>query len=198
MPASAQRMPYIKFLDGLRCISILWVILLHLSLPQEGRLLEFVASHGWMGVDMFFVISGYLITTILLHEHSATGAISLPRFYVRRALRIWPAYYAVIAIMIGAALITRSVDVLHTIKWPALYLTNVYAGYHRTENVTFLTSWSLALEEQFYLLWPLLLFVNVRWAMRTAIGAVVGVLAWRAWLVFHIPPGVEAMRRIFY
>lgn len=192
--------PYYRYLDGLRCLSVFWVILIHLKF-HGGRLLEFVAGHGWMGVDMFFVISGFLITGILLREHNGTGQISLRNFYARRILRIWPAYYLLLAIITLLALCRVGSDapmILNTIKWPAMYLTNAYAGYHRTETVACLISWSLSLEEQFYLLWPLLLFLSVKRAWRIALATIVAVTIWRTWLTFHIAPGVLAMRRIFY
>jgi peptidoglycan/LPS O-acetylase OafA/YrhL len=199
-PPNTAGIPYFRYLDGLRCLSVFWVILLHLRL-QGGRALEFIAGHGWMGVDMFFVISGFLITGILLREHASTGRISLSRFYARRALRIWPAYYALLGAITVAALLGLTSDasmILHTIRWPATYLTNAYAGYNRTESVAFLPSWSLSLEEQFYLVWPILLFLSVRRAGAMAITVIGAVTVWRTWLTFHMPPGIFAMRRIFY
>ncbi len=193
-------MHYVPFLDGLRCISILWVILIHLRFRGD-RLYEFVASHGWMGVDMFFVISGYLITTILLREYQSRGRISLRNFYVRRILRIWPAYYMTLAIVAALALAGIGAHpemVLRTIRWPAMYLTNAYAGFNRTESCALLVSWSLSLEEQFYLLWPLLLFFGPKRALKIAIATIVAVTVWRTWLTFHIAPGMMAMRRLFY
>lgn len=190
--------PYYRYLDGLRCFSVFWVILIHLKL-HGGRAFEFVAGHGWMGVDMFFVISGFLITSLLLREHERTGGISLGRFYARRILRIWPAYYLLLGILVALALLGLAPSMtLSTIKWPLMYLTNAYAGYHRTETVAFLPSWSLSLEEQFYLLWPLLLFVSVKRARLIAILAIATVTTWRTWLTFHLVPGVLTMRRIFY
>lgn len=198
--STSRGMPYVRFLDGLRCISILWVIMIHLRFHGD-RLYEFIAGHGWMGVDMFFVISGFLITTILLHEYRDRGNISLRNFYVRRILRIWPAYYmtiAIVAVLAVLGIAGNSEMVLQTIRWPLMYLTNAYAGFHQTENCALLVSWSLSLEEQFYLLWPLLLFCGTKRALKIAIGVIIAVTVWRTWLTFHIAPGVMAMRRIFY
>lgn len=198
---------YMRYLDGLRCLSILWVILIHLQL-QGDKVFTFIAGHGWMGVDMFFVISGFLITSILLREKINTGRISLRRFYIRRILRIWPAYYLLVFLTLGAAVAILAFHITsgtvwadmirHTIMWPAMYLTNAYAGFMRTENCALLISWSLSLEEQFYLLWPLLLFWNTRTAWKIALCAILAITAWRTWLTFHITPGVFAMRRLFY
>jgi peptidoglycan/LPS O-acetylase OafA/YrhL len=202
-----QTMKYMRFLDGLRCISIAWVILLHLPFDKSGAL-GLVASRGWMGVDMFFVISGFLITSLLLAEQDQTGQISLGNFYVRRTLRIWPAYYLLIALTLVLGLGLRAAPgllpqvssdaILRTIMWPAVYLTNGYVAYNGTEDVTLLHSWSLALEEQFYLLWPAVLILAGRRALELVIATVVAITAWRIWLTFQYPEGVAAMRRIFY
>ena len=198
------KMPHIKFLDGLRCLAISWVFLFHMEMHfglSDTGLMGFMASRGWMGVDLFFVISGFLITSILLREHYATGRISLPRFYMRRGLRIWPAYYLLVLLLLGVTLLSSepaAETTLATIKWPAMYLTDMYAAYANTENCAMLHSWSLAIEEQFYLLWPLLLFWNVKWSKRIAILAVIGIALWRTWLTFHLPEGVIAMRRTYY
>jgi peptidoglycan/LPS O-acetylase OafA/YrhL len=200
-------MKYMKFLDGLRCISISWVILLHLPFEKSGPL-ALLASRGWMGVDMFFVISGFLITSLLLAEREATGHINLGNFYLRRTLRIWPAYYLLILLTVALALLAKTLPalspyfaadkILHTIAWPAIYLTNAYVSFNGTEDVTLLHSWSLALEEQFYLLWPAALILLGRRPARFVVATIVAITLWRVWLTFHYPEGIAAMRRIFY
>jgi peptidoglycan/LPS O-acetylase OafA/YrhL len=200
-------MKYMKFLDGLRAISIAWVMFLHLPFAKSGAL-GLVASRGWMGVDMFFVISGFLITSLLLAEQEETGQISLGNFYMRRTLRIWPAYYLLVAITLAIGLLfqvapglvsgTSSERILRTIVWPASYLTNAYVAYSGTEDVTLLHSWSLSLEEQFYLVWPAVLILAGRRAVALVIATIVAITAWRIWLTLHIPAGIPAMRRIFY
>lgn len=206
----ARGMPYIRYLDGLRCISVCWVLLYHLRLHlkwQNGGALGLIASRGWMGVDMFFVISGFLITSILLNEHGQTGQISLPRFYARRILRIWPAYYLLIGLTLGFALLQIAMGnatasttvVLETIKWPAAYLTNVYQSQDPTgPSSVLLHSWSLSLEEQFYLFWPLLLVLSIRIAKWIAATGILAVALWRTWLTFHVAFGAVAIRRIYF
>src|SRR5882672_6045500 len=90
-----QKAKYFPLLDGLRAVSIVGVVWHH-----AGGALHFSGplSRGYHGVSLFFVISGFLITTLLLRERSRTGAISLRKFYLRRALRIFPLYYAVLAL----------------------------------------------------------------------------------------------------
>jgi peptidoglycan/LPS O-acetylase OafA/YrhL len=149
----------IASLDGLRAVSVAFVILGHLvgtqSFPRElyplGRFAEF-------GVRIFFVISGFLITTLLLKEIELTGSISLRQFYFRRIFRIFPASYAYIA-AIGAlafahALYLRSADLLHAVTYTV--------NYHSVRGWYLGHLWSLSVEEQFYLLWPLALKLSGR------------------------------------
>jgi peptidoglycan/LPS O-acetylase OafA/YrhL len=139
-------------LDGLRCLCITTVIWHHTGprwdwLPGSKR--------GFLGVDMFFVISGFLIVTLLLRERDRTGGISLRAFYMRRTLRIFPIYYAVLLAM-GLLFGVVSHDSPRTAPYFAelpYYLTYTSNWIHAA--VLPLT-WSLATEEQFYLVWPLL------------------------------------------
>jgi len=121
---------------------------------------------GELGVGVFFVISGFLITKLLLEEAEGTGRISLLRFYLRRTFRIFPPYYAFILVLIvldAARWITLSSgDLVHTLT----YTANYHAG--RSWNVGH--AWSLSVEEQFYLLWPAVLLVLGRWGgLRVAL-----------------------------
>lgn len=140
-------------LDGLRAVSITAVIWAHTG-SREG-----ILGQGFHGVDLFFAISGFLITTLLLREHSARGRIDLRAFYIRRALRIFPLYYAALAVYAlvwflryrGSPVGDRFVSQLPAF---ATYTTNWFVHLVPGEGVLFFHSWSLATEEQFYLLWP--------------------------------------------
>ena len=103
MASASRRIPS---LDGLRAVSIVLVIVSHLlgtrGFPWGPRALGTVGDFGYLGVKVFFVISGYLITRLLIAEHARTGRISLRDFYVRRVWRIFPAFYAFIAAMLAA------------------------------------------------------------------------------------------------
>ena len=107
---------------------------------------------GYLGVKVFFVISGYLITRLLIAEHARTGRISLRGFYVRRVWRIFPAFYAFVGAMLAA----------WAIGWIALAPGDVVAALTYTMNYHYERSWglghiwSLSIEEQFYLVWPFL------------------------------------------
>jgi peptidoglycan/LPS O-acetylase OafA/YrhL len=145
-------------LDGLRAISISFVIMSHLLSAPGFFKLPFPLnkpSYGAFGVRVFFVISGFLISSLLFAEIRKTTTVSLPKFYFRRSFRIFPAFYANIAVMMVLAWLgietLRDGDVLHA----ATYTTN----YHYDRAWTLGHTWSLAVEEQFYLLWPAILLV---------------------------------------
>ena len=143
----------IPSLDGLRAISIALVLLAHLTgtahVP-DSKLLE---RFGSFGVQIFFVISGYLITTILLKEVDKTGTINLGKFYFARSLRLFPAAYFLIGVMTLLAsrgyFYLGGVDILHGLTYTTNYSTK--PAWHLGHL------WSLAVEEQFYLIWPMTL-----------------------------------------
>lgn len=174
----------IPCLDGIRAISISLVLLAHF-VGTVGRnvpklLLPFTKM-GNLGVRIFFVISGFLITTLLISEYKKTGTISLLKFYFNRTFRIFPAFYAYIfAILIAytTGFISLSDgDLFHAVT----YTTN----YHHDRAWELGHLWSLAVEEQFYLLWPaMFLLFGMRGALRVStmyliIGPVVRVLTWK-------------------
>lgn len=153
-------------LDGLRCLAILPVIWHH-STP---RLLPGVLGKGAVGVDLFFALSGFLITTLLLRERRERGVISLGAFYARRSLRIFPLYYAVLAAYVARALTSPAsfAPAAHFLRsWPyhASYTANWFVDYSVPHDVIFAFSWSLCVEEQFYWVWPILLALVTRRAL---------------------------------
>jgi len=130
-------------LDGLRAVSISLVILWHFNtaaIPGLWRI-----DYGNLGVRVFFVISGFLITSLLLEEQQRTGAISLKRFFTRRIARIIPAYWVFVGCI---ALLGLSQNMLPAIAY--------YSNY-KDPGLALGATWSLSVEEQFYLLWPLAL-----------------------------------------
>ncbi|MEL6778394.1 MAG: acyltransferase [Cyanobacteria bacterium J06597_16] len=146
-------------IEGLRAIAILLVIAYHAHVPGF--------KGGYIGVDMFFVLSGYLITWLLIHEAEETGTINLVRFYARRARRLLPALLLVLAVTIGISAVLyapfEQQALAHTALATAAYLSNAYfaqtaVDYLGTalETNPLLHTWSLSVEEQFYLVWPLL------------------------------------------
>jgi len=177
MQRTTSRIPS---LDGLRAVSILLVLWCHASLtygfpgrhPWEQWFGQFGLYHGEFGVGIFFVISGYLITTLLMREREKTGRISLGKFYVRRAFRIFPAAYVYLLVI--------TVVEWQTIAKGPLLASYLYGmDFVRKPPWDLLHLWSLAVEEQFYLLWPaaLVLFWNKK--EKIAIGAIVAALCFR-------------------
>ncbi len=149
-------------LNGLRAISILLVIIHHLNLNYHIfdslmaywflRPLLLFLEDGHMGVNVFFVISGFLITTLLLREENQNGKISLFNFYARRTLRIFPAYYFLLSVYA----ILHLADVIK-ISYPSWFTAITYTKYFNW-NLDWFTShaWSLSIEEHFYILYPLI------------------------------------------
>ena len=156
--ASAPQPRYRKDIDGLRALAVLAVLLFHARVPA--------VSGGFVGVDVFFVISGYLITTLIATER-AEARFSMARFYARRIRRILPALVLVLAATTVAAIPVLTPGVLRdyavTVIAAALMVANVHyfseAGYFAgpADRIPLLHTWSLSAEEQFYLIWPLLL-----------------------------------------
>jgi peptidoglycan/LPS O-acetylase OafA/YrhL len=154
---------HLPTLDGLRGIAILLVLAIHFTVMRPLVRIDAVvfslARTGWVGVDLFFVLSGFLITGILYRTREVPR--SLRTFYARRFLRIFPLYYGFLLVLfaIGPLLVPGS-DWLETVGsrqlWHWAYLSNVLAALEGWDAVPHLGHlWSLAIEEQFYLLWPL-------------------------------------------
>lgn len=178
--ASGLAEPKIPALDGLRAIAVFLVIFYHFG---------FVWVPGGLGVLIFFVISGFLITWLLLKEHEKRGTVSLRRFYVRRALRIFPAFYGYAILLLSVLLIFgKAVD------WPQaiaalLYVSNYYQAFRGDPGTGFSHTWSLAIEEQFYLIWPpLFVFMVRKGKLLVVFPAALIVIAWiyRAVLQFWL------------
>lgn len=143
-------------LDGLRAISVAGVIWHHVTRGGD----FFFASQGALGVSLFFAISGFLITTLLLRERRRTGEISLGAFYARRSLRIFPLYYTMLAAyVVVVAFLEHDMAArgafFANVKYFLTYSSNWFV--HADDagpRVIFVFAWSLATEEQFYLVWP--------------------------------------------
>jgi peptidoglycan/LPS O-acetylase OafA/YrhL len=137
-------------LDGLRGLAIVAVVWHHAGGVGAASL---VARRGFLGVDLFFVLSGFLIVTLLLRERDARGDIHLPRFYARRALRIFPLYYALLA-FVAVALTLRPSASWSATFWDKLPYYLTYLSNWVPDATLLAVTWSLAAEEQFYLVWP--------------------------------------------
>ncbi|HWE50893.1 MAG TPA: acyltransferase [Bryobacteraceae bacterium] len=189
-------MKRIPELDGLRGIAIILVLLFHFG-PVRGPL-GFLAPFfqtGWIGVDLFFVLSGFLITGILLDARGRAGAYR--NFIIRRTLRIFPMYYAVLLLdgylsfypgPVEWASVPARVD-----WWYFTYLSDVKVFLDNKWPVlgTLIPLWSLSVEEQFYLLFPLaVLFLSRKSLTRMLLAALVAAVAIRAGMVVAMPANI--------
>jgi peptidoglycan/LPS O-acetylase OafA/YrhL len=185
---------YIPALDGVRFLAFALVFLNHAGGPAAfepfSRAISTALTFGWIGVDIFLCLSGFLIATLLLHEIAATGGLSVPWFYLRRILRIWPLYYLMLAIGFGVSpwLLGQtgtpaytSLLAKHLFPFATLFGNLSYAFFQTDFGAMapsagfFAPLWTVGLEEQFYLVFPLLLAAFPRPSTRaslTAVGAV--------------------------
>ena len=203
--AGGVRLPYIPGLDGLRALAVIAVLLYHAG-PRW-------APGGFLGVEVFFVISGYLITSLLLAEWRQRGRIDLAAFWVGRARRLLPALYVLLVVTLAFAVLFLPEEVAG-LRLDALaavgYVTNWYLvlgqeSYFEAVGRPSLLQhlWSLAIEEQFYLLWPLLFAAGMslgtrRWWRRrlllAALAALVGAAASALLMTVLYGTGVEPSR----
>jgi peptidoglycan/LPS O-acetylase OafA/YrhL len=146
---------HIPALDGLRGIAILLVLAVHTEMPVT---LEPLLKDGWVGVDLFFVLSGFLITRILLKSRNSPRYVT--NFYARRILRIWPVYFGIVLFVFACE--RFGLVWAHATTWGwltlATFTQNFYIGAYGWDSLPdwLGPTWSLGIEEQFYLVWPLL------------------------------------------
>jgi peptidoglycan/LPS O-acetylase OafA/YrhL len=184
-------LPFLPALDGIRAVAVSAVLLYHADIVWT--------PGGFLGVEVFFVLSGYLITCLLWTERASTGTVSLPRFYARRARRLLPALFVMLGVVLAAFLIAWPEEIgrirgeaaaafAYVSNW---YLIGIDQSYFTTlgRPSPFAHLWSLAIEEQFYVVWPvllgglaLLMRRSARVAATIAAGAAVSALA--MWLIY--------------
>lgn len=170
----SHRLPYRPSLDGLRAGAVVAVLLFHAGWSR--------AHGGFLGVDVFFTLSGYLITTLLLSEYSESGTIRLRSFWIRRARRLMPAQIVMAVVVVAVAWLSTPPGFFGRLALDSLSALFYVGNWHLIDHTTsyfatgappslFTHSWSLAIEEQFYLLWPLLaLFALRRGARPSTLG----------------------------
>lgn len=195
------RLPYLAGLDGLRALAVIAVVLYHAGI-------DFLPA-GFLGVEIFFVISGYLITSLLLAERAAKGRVSLRRFWLRRARRLLPALFLLVAAVLSYFAIFLPNEVA-TVRGDAVaaigYVTNwafIVQDASYFDQVgrpsPLLHLWSLAIEEQFYLVWPLLFVLLIslggRRLLLTAI--VLGIVGSTLLMALLFQPFAD-VSRIYY
>jgi len=182
---------YIPTLDGWRCLSIVGVMIAHgaNSVLQLSGTYSRLTEYGALGVDIFFAISGFLISSRLIEEHHRFGRIGLGGFYIRRAFRILPPYFLCVG---GIALLTAA-GLLTVHRWEWLGCLFFFRNYVPSQLGGWYTGhfWSLAVEEHFYLIWPgLLVLCGLRRARRWIPVLALAVAIWRA-LEFRLQIGTH-------
>ncbi len=169
---------YFPTLDGWRGLSVIGVILFHGGFFRSDSIIAKLTYHGNIGVDVFFALSGFLICGLLLQDYAREGHIDLRRFYIRRAFRILPPYYAaLVGIFVVAAFGQIHIDYSDL---PSCLL--FFRNYETLRGTGYYTAhfWSLAVEEQFYLFWPLLLItVKPKRIGKVAFILAMAIFCWR-------------------
>ena len=182
--AEALGQRHLPALDGIRMVAVMAVLVAH--------------SYAWipsggLGVSAFFVLSGFLITWLLLGEHDETGTISLRRFYARRTLRIFPAYYTYLLLSFAIDTYVGDTHSRSAMVAALYYGVNYFNAFNGHPSTSVAATWSLAVEEQFYLLWPLL-FLSLCSGKRVRIlqglvALIAIVVAWRCFLWYQVGMG---------
>ncbi|MCM3021121.1 acetyltransferase [Priestia megaterium] len=202
MSAKEKKNRYIYSLDGLRAFAVMSVIAYHLGFGW--------ASGGFLGVDVFFVLSGYLITSILLVQSWENPLKNLKHFWISRTRRLFPAVY-VMVVLTAAWVILFNRPLLTTLRGDALssifYMSNWWFIFHKVSYFDSFGSpsplknlWSLAIEEQFYIVWPLVLLLGLKFIKKRGILSLfilAGVMASAILMSFLYEPGGDPSR-IYY
>lgn len=191
MSPATREHGYMRQLDALRFFAVMGVLIAH---NWELYPNTFVVGHvdlGELGVKLFFVLSGFLITGILIggrelgERDPGRRLFFMRQFYVRRFLRIFPVCYAVLI----ALIIVNAAQVREVWPWLFAYATNIYTWHYLAFPATVPHFWTLAVEEQFYLVWPwVMLFLPRKWLVPFLVGLCCLAPAWRLWASFHYSP----------
>jgi peptidoglycan/LPS O-acetylase OafA/YrhL len=163
-PSPTQKRFYFPELDGLRFLAFLLVFIHHNRLFTQ--FLSPLRTNGWIGVDLFFVLSAYLFTRILIAEYNKTGTINYRKFLIRRIFRIWPVYYLLVALCFVWYLKINGFNQLGLIRLVGLstFTDNILAAFYGDYNRIFCIShlWTIGYEEQFYIFVPLIIYYLIR------------------------------------
>lgn len=182
---------HLPALDGIRMVAVMAVVVGH----------SYVGVPADLGVSAFFVLSGFLITWLLLNERDESGTVSLKSFYLRRTLRIFPAYYAFLLFSFTIDTYLGDTHSRQAMVSALFYMVNYFNAFHGHPTTSVAHAWSLAVEEQFYLLWPLLFLGMAAVGRKRLIHGLVGLIAvvvcWRCFLWFKVGVGAAYVYNAF-
>ena len=193
--ARPRRLTFLPWMDGMRAIAVIAVMVFHEAISQPQLRIQRWSAGGDLGVDVFFAISGFLITTLLLQEARERGSIRFGAFYIRRARRLLPALFVLLAALAVASLFDDAHhrrELLTRIVETLFYVGNLVAARSSQFRGMLNHTWSLSTEEQFYLLWPAILAVLILLARRWRPALLVGLTGFAA--VAFLWPQVAASR----
>lgn len=179
-----------KELDSIRFLSIFLVVLHHQFLDQNS-FLTWLKTYGWVGVDIFFVMSGFLITTLLLKEYQSENKIAFKKFWIKRIFRLWPSW--LITLTISSALVYKlgqnNSEISNELKnkWWHYYLHfgNYSHAIFDKLHTLFSHFWSLAVEEHFYLVWPVLFYIIHRFKKSSLLIWIILLFAPYVFRIYH-------------
>ncbi len=170
-------MKYYPSLDGIRALAVAVVLISHSGYPR--------IYSGWMGVDAFFTLSGFLITSILLSEYDRYGSIVFRNFYARRFLRLLPCLWLAVALVLAVwASFGQFEEVITDAVYALTYVMNWARAFGASSNGPLAHTWSLAIEEQYYLIWPLVIALACKF-VKNRVGVGVGLLVASAGIVAY-------------
>jgi peptidoglycan/LPS O-acetylase OafA/YrhL len=212
--SKSGEMGYLPGLDGIRALAVIGVLLYHADVTgTKGGFFTGFAG-GFLGVDVFFVLSGFLITTLIVEEFARSGRINFGQFYLRRARRLLPALFLVLAVVAviaaffyhDAAQSVRTdglASLLYVTNWWFIFQEQSY--FTSWDNSLLQHLWSLAVEEQFYLIWPVIALVLLKWRGRkavfiTALALSIASTVWMFYVVTSqglLQPGADPSRAYF-
>ncbi len=176
-------------MDGLRALAVLLVLFGHVSIRNRlgpgGTVSDLMAETGLLGVSLFFVISGFIITRLLIREIEQTGRIYLVRFYARRIVRLWPALWVMVMVTVLLTAVGALQAHVKDVAAALLFVTDYTPG---PNSEALFHTWSLGVEEQFYLIWPpVLLALGLMRGRRVVAGAILAAPIIRVACYFLIP-----------
>ncbi|HEX2935293.1 MAG TPA: acyltransferase [Bacteroidales bacterium] len=184
---------YFPELDGLRFLAFFMVFIVHHSLFSSIPFLSFLSANGWIGVDLFFVLSAFLFTKLLIAEHEKTGTISFMKFYIRRIFRIWPIYFIMIGFSVAVFALAKhepldaiaKTRIIGLLTFSDNIMAAIYSGFNHLPFSFHL--WTIGYEEQFYVIIPVIILLLVRSSPKvkviTFISTIVVLNAIRIWFL---------------